>query len=297
MLELPPIELHTKIAEYVGVPYISVRACSRTLQARLGEDRSPLLWRAILPRGVAALVARFGHDPAGYAQGGHFACENGLLPEAQWLVMRAGPAASADGRHLFGARMAACVGHLATARWAARFFDLRPLDVCCRGQILSNACRSGYLDVAEWIFEWSAPTLSDLRSDNCGALVGACAHGWLAFAQRIAAGLTTNDARAGSNAALCAACEGGHLDVAQWLAERFGLDAKDDVLDVCWGHSPMPPGALRVSIQAGHLEVVQWLVTRFKLTRNEIGDAAPGLDGWNVARHVLQWLDGYFRDS
>jgi hypothetical protein len=91
------------------------------------------------------------------------------------------------------------------------------------------ACKTGHLEIAQWLVETFKLTAEDVRSLNNYAFQLACCNGHLEVAQWLVEtfGLTAEDIRSSTNLAFRWACYNGHLEIAQWLVETFNLTDKD----------------------------------------------------------------------
>ena len=154
-------------------------------------------------------------------------------------------------------------------------------------QLLVRACRSGNLDVVNWLFWWLGYGAGDVRDAH---LLQACEKG-LVVAWWLAArfGLTDADARAVDNTALRHACEYGQHEYVMWLTGHFGLTAADA--------RAMDNYALRHACAGGHLVVAQWLADMYDLAAADARAAnnhalRAACAGGHLA--TAQWLADHF---
>jgi hypothetical protein len=220
-------------------------------------------------------------------------CRSGNVELLTWLIARFGEAAVYGRMHRDRMMTAACVyGRLPLARWlAARFCVVQ--RAAWLKWALRQACGAGHAQIVQWLvrhFRLGPPDAAVYLYDN-GALTLSCAAGHRDLLQWLVAHFRIEQLRYHTEfdpafnrlwqgyhdlpsilqapdaadqlertpIAFYYACQSGSLDLAQWLAQRFGVRRRVGLPLQRWVDA-----ILRGVCNAGHLPMARWLVDHFQ---------------------------------
>ena len=177
----------------------------------------------ILHAKVLELYNKYENDPYMAPQYNEYAfgwaCENGHLHVAQWLLqIKPTINVSTDNEYAF--RWACGNGHLHVAQWLLQINPTIDNEFAFQW-----ACVYGHLHVAQWLLQIK-PTIN-VSAYNEYAFRQACDNGHLHVAQWLLQIKPTINVSANNEYAFRWACKNGHLHIAQWLcninAFKYGI--------------------------------------------------------------------------
>jgi hypothetical protein len=139
------------------------------------------------------------------------------------------------------------------------------------------------------------------KAEKLARLTAFCAEGNFLSIQHAANVLFTEKFKPSEGEApLWAACVARRPDIAEWVAERFGITNDD----LAFTEDPLVVPLLATICDGGDLATIQWIIKRFAITKEQMiaseclegetagdGERRKGLEDWPPA---LDWVIDYY---